>query len=616
MDTILVKTVRINGFRGLKNIEINLEATTVLTGMNNAGKTSFLKALQVVFGNRHFLSYDDFYIENNNSIFIITIDVLIVPLNENGSTNFSEDWEILLTTDRIKSTVDGDFVPLRTIIKFDEVRNTPTVKQYILEDWVDFEFGEPKRNWYEFDNGNENSFRFEEVPFFYMDAQRDILEDIKLKSSYIGKMLSKIEYSPEDILEIENKIKLLNESAVEKSEILTIVKNALTELNSAMNSSSGGVEITPFTKKIRDLNKGLTINYGDGDNSFLMDYHGMGTRSWSSLLTLKAFIELFNKNSLTNDTIFFPIVAIEEPESHLHPNAQKKLYGQINSFKGQKIISTHSPYIASVANLGEIRSFYKNDSVSIGALPISTFESEDIRKLERQVINSRGEIFFSKCLIFFEGETEEQALPIFFKKHFGFSPVEHGIDFVGVSGFGNYLPFLKFAKHLNIPWFILSDGEEDVCKKLLKNMRSLMEDTTASIEQFQNIFILDNEADFEKYLIDNNYIDEIKQALQDLHGEEYLEKELKKKNGSVQGRIKTDKTCNSCEQNIYDDIKRNYDGDDGFKAFLYDCMTSQKTKFGPIIAEVIVNSGKELPTKIIDLFTKVATELNIEVENG
>ena len=63
MDTILIKTVRINGFRGLKNIEVNLEPTTVLTGMNNSGKTSFLKALQVVFGNRQFLSHDDFYIE-------------------------------------------------------------------------------------------------------------------------------------------------------------------------------------------------------------------------------------------------------------------------------------------------------------------------------------------------------------------------------------------------------------------------------------------------------------------------------------------------------------------------------------------------------------------------
>jgi len=56
-----------------------------------------------------------------------------------------------------------------------------------------------------------------------MDAQRDILEDIKLKSSFIGKMLSKIEYTPEDIQDIENQIELLNQSAVDKSEILTMV---------------------------------------------------------------------------------------------------------------------------------------------------------------------------------------------------------------------------------------------------------------------------------------------------------------------------------------------------------------------------------------------------------
>ena len=59
---ILIKTVRIAGFRGLKNFEINLEPTTVLTGMNNTGKTSFLKALQIALGNRQFISQDDFYI--------------------------------------------------------------------------------------------------------------------------------------------------------------------------------------------------------------------------------------------------------------------------------------------------------------------------------------------------------------------------------------------------------------------------------------------------------------------------------------------------------------------------------------------------------------------------
>lgn len=63
--SILIKTVRISGFRGLKNIEVELEKTTVLTGMNNSGKTSFLKALQLALGNRLFLSQDDFYIQGN-----------------------------------------------------------------------------------------------------------------------------------------------------------------------------------------------------------------------------------------------------------------------------------------------------------------------------------------------------------------------------------------------------------------------------------------------------------------------------------------------------------------------------------------------------------------------
>jgi putative ATP-dependent endonuclease of OLD family len=89
-----------------------------------------------------------------------------------------------------------------------------------------------------------------------------------------------------------------------------------------------------------------------------MEYHGMGTRSWSSLLTLKSFIGLLASNAETGKTVFFPVLAIEEPEAHLHPNAQKQLYSQINSIAGQKIISTHSPYIAAVAELGQIRNFY------------------------------------------------------------------------------------------------------------------------------------------------------------------------------------------------------------------------------------------------------------------
>ena len=72
--SILIKTVRIAGFRGLKNIEVELERTTILTGMNNTGKTSLLKALQLALGNRQFVSQDDYFIQGSSVSETINID--------------------------------------------------------------------------------------------------------------------------------------------------------------------------------------------------------------------------------------------------------------------------------------------------------------------------------------------------------------------------------------------------------------------------------------------------------------------------------------------------------------------------------------------------------------
>lgn len=51
MQKIQIDEIRIDGFRGLKDFKMSLSETIVLTGMNNVGKTSVLKALQLLFGN-------------------------------------------------------------------------------------------------------------------------------------------------------------------------------------------------------------------------------------------------------------------------------------------------------------------------------------------------------------------------------------------------------------------------------------------------------------------------------------------------------------------------------------------------------------------------------------
>lgn len=610
---ILLSNIRIRGFRGLDNHDVKLDMVTVLTGMNNTGKTSFLKALQIPLGNRMFITQDDFCISNTSVASQIIIDLKIIPIDSDGFqvNEFDADWEILFTEDRIRTNAhEESFVPLRTIVTFDAIKNSYKTKQYILADWPPFEEGDVF--WFDVDNGIEKIFSFEELPFFYIDAQRDIIEDIKLRTSYLGRMLSKIEYSDEEIERIENQIRELNESAVSSSAILSNIRTTLKELDSAMDSSSEGVDITPFTKKLRDLNKGLSIYYSDQKDSFSMEYHGMGTRSWSSLLTLKSFVNVLFKKAEAEHEVFFPFISIEEPEAHLHPNAQKKLYSQIVSIPGQKVISTHSTYIAASAELSQIRNVYKDDTkVSFGKIDVTIFDAEELRKIKRQVINSRGDIFFSKVLVFFEGETEEQALPIFAEKYFGKSCVELGIDFIGVGGSGKYLPFVRVANSLKIPWYIFSDGEESAKQAVKKALEKLYE-KEITIEQECNVIFLENGQDFERSIIEGDYFDEIKSMFIEIYGENYLENQIHLRNGTLKSKIKTGENCEACGQTILQDVLRNYE-DEGLKEAMHDCICANKTSHGPALASHICRAGKELPTKIKELYSKIAIQIfNIE----
>jgi putative ATP-dependent endonuclease of OLD family len=79
---IKLQSLRIKGFRGFRNIEIDFENSTVLVGTNNSGKTTILKALQLALSNTHFISNDDFFYCDDYIDDTIIIDLLFVPIDE------------------------------------------------------------------------------------------------------------------------------------------------------------------------------------------------------------------------------------------------------------------------------------------------------------------------------------------------------------------------------------------------------------------------------------------------------------------------------------------------------------------------------------------------------
>ncbi len=619
---ILIDTVRVRNFRSLKNVEIKLSPLTLLVGANNSGKTSFLKAMQLAIGvDRRYIGREDFFIGKDDPADVdkeILIDMLVVPVDKTFKRvpEFEDSWldkqfgeDIFRVDDK-----DREYVAFRTRISFDKIKNEYVLERYSLKQWQ-----EGFDNW-ESTEESDTKVKFESIPLFFIDAQRDIQQDIRNQTSFLGKLISKIKIDKNEIKKIEDQLNDLNEKIVAGSPELSHLKEKLTELNDAIPGRGKGVEITPFNKKIRDINRGLNINFQDGETeSFPLEYYGMGTRSWASMLTFNAYISWLAKKSLEeNNFPYHPVLALEEPEAHLHPNAQRQVYQQLQNIEGQKIISSHSPHIAGQCRIEEMRHFSKvSEETIVSAVDMSGINEEEKRKINREVMNTRGELLFSRAIVLSEGETEEQSLPIFARKYWGKHPFELGLNFIGVSGKGNYKPFLKVARSFNIRWFIFSDGEDDAVKSVKKQIREVM-GPIFKIED--SVVILDNGKNFEDYLIEAGCINELIQAVNEVEGSDnWFENYIEKKHGTDYKPKKTNRKCPECEQNICESKIRDYSGDEGIKRALSDCLKEGKTRYGPKIGEIIngldgTDKPRRFPPKVKELLEKVSAEFNLTID--
>jgi putative ATP-dependent endonuclease of OLD family len=307
---ILIDTVRIAGFRGIKNLEIKLPRITVLIGTNNSGKTSILKAMQLALGDySRYVSDEDFYIgEDEKRVNEILIDVRIVSVDENGQRkqSFDDEWASEFGDKIQREANEYQFLALRTRCKSDSTKGGFEILRSILERWSELDTWQSDKL-----KESKLTTRFQSISFFGIEAQRDIHQELKDKSSFSGKVLSEVSssYNHDDVKILEKLIKNVNDDAVDKSLVLKNLKSHLNNLNSSFQGS-GHAEITPFPKKIRDLSKYFSVHFGDAaNNTFSMEYHGMGTRSWASMLTVMAFTDLTAEKHKNEVEPFFPILA-------------------------------------------------------------------------------------------------------------------------------------------------------------------------------------------------------------------------------------------------------------------------------------------------------------------
>ena len=582
---IKIDRVRVKNFRSLQSVETKLGNVTLLLGANNSGKTSFLRALTIALNSeRKFISKDDLFIDRNGDLPSDPRIIIDIEIKPEVAYTFTDAWAQLFGTDIQLNEHNEEFFAYRTIVDFSLQQSEAKIKRYLIVDWES-----------DTSETQEISAVMSAVPMYFIDAQRDLQDDLKYANSYFGRLASQIEYDEEQKRNIEVQLSDLNQQSVDRSSVLSHLKASLTELNRTVQSSGGGVEITPFPRRIRDLHKGLSVNFRDGDSeSFSLEYHGMGTRSWASLLGYKAFISWIKKDADDQSTMLHPILALEEPEAHLHPNAQRQVYSQLERVEGQKIISTHSPYIAPLASVQDLRLFYKDrDSTYIADLVelVSTLNQKQLHRLKNEIIYSRGELLFSRIVIFFEGQTEEYTLPIFAQCYWNCPTYEKGITLIRTGD--SYMVFVKLLEIIRIPWVIFSDYDTDSVRSKVDMVASEIGVDPAGIAEDQRFILLSNS--IEKYLIESGYRDHLVDALHS-----FTEPNYANEHHRIAKREEREKEKQQLTDLPDDDLLRRVD--------------NWKSKIGPIWAKSITehaDEDKRIPSKIKDLFTIVDQSLQL-----
>ena len=232
------------------------------------------------------------------------------------------------------------------------------------------------------------------------------------------------------------------------SEIETNIDTEINTLKSII------IRHNPNIKNIRglyniDLSQGLKFNQlqidtGGGLHPISNRGEGAKKRLFLSILEWSNQVE----NSIMNTRGI--IKAYDEPDSNLHFEAQRKLFYTIkneNAKNTQSIVCTHSLALIDRAAASSINQLILNQKEQSSVSYLKTGEEKEVKDFIGQVFELGGlknsTIFYERCFVLVEGESEENALPILYKKYFGRTMSEDGVVLINLYSNGSWQNFLK-----------------------------------------------------------------------------------------------------------------------------------------------------------------------------
>ncbi|SCT28065.1 ATP-dependent nuclease [Staphylococcus caeli] len=535
-----LKSIKIEGFRKHYSTEVICEDTTFLIGPNNAGKSSVLKAIKYLLEDKKKMDDGDFcrFINSNNEVDKLT-DKVIITAEFNNLRDESLNWRGF-NSHRLFKNQDFENEGYSIFYKktFDNSTCQIEMKQKVLTLKEDFSNCKKIQDF--IDKGVDISV--------FEDSLSSIKPDKKLTSTDFEKLKEEgtdILFNISDSIEwfknpggispnvssrlpkfllIEDKsqdnelsgqtgalmttLKQLFEDVREESTNFKRAQHYLNELAKELNPQD---EDSEFSQLLNELNHVVSdvfpdtsfiaqANLSDANDAIKPSFDvQLGSNVYTSIsnqgsgVVRSAIFAMLryrnmreNKKKQQGEYIRPLLIAFEEPEIYLHPQAAKQMKETIYSLSlqdnNQIICTTHSPYMIDLSKntrqiLNAFSLEYKqnplgNDETDIEHIVINPFNistkfknlvSEDKThvKMILKVDDSIAKIFFAKNVLVIEGDTEELVLketilrmPENMQKEFSYN-----WEIVKARGKATIISLVNYLKSMGIKIHVIHDRD-------------------------------------------------------------------------------------------------------------------------------------------------------------
>ena len=472
-----ISRVQINNFRNFENLDVQVGPHLVIVGENKVGKSNFLHALRLLLDpslpdSARRLRIEDIWdgAKPLQADSCITISVDLTDFEDNvGHITVLSDY--LIEHSPMVARLTYSFFPKPDLL------SAPTKE-------ADFDFAiYGKDDPATLVSTHELRRRF---PLDLLPALRDAEADLaNWRRSPLRPLLDTLSGSLDQDTK-ERMAKAIGKAteAITATPEVTALSKSITDMLADIAGSKHGVSTSlAFSPTDTDrLLRTLRVFVENGTRSISEASLGSTNLIYLALKLLEVELEV------AENIRGHSFLAIEEPEAHLHPHVQRRVF---RSFlrprqhqppaEGQKpdnertvLLTTHSPHIASVTPLNSLV-VLRSDGTPARTVARSTLNagltSTDVDDLERYLDVTRGELLFSKGVILVEGEAETYLIPAF-AKVLGYDLDELGVTVCSVAG-TNFLPFVKLlAKDgLRIPFSALTDEDPRATKTCLAHNR-------------------------------------------------------------------------------------------------------------------------------------------------